>query len=41
MSIFDNTDFAGSTIDVPVGETTITYNGTRTYHQIGLSVQIW
>ena len=27
MSIFDNTDFAGSTIDVPVGETIITDNG--------------
>ena len=27
MSIFDNTDFAGSTIDVPVGQTTITDNG--------------
>ena len=27
MSIFDNTDFAGSTIDVPVGQTIITDNG--------------
>ena len=27
MSIFDNTDFAGSTIDVPVGETIIVDNG--------------
>ena len=27
MSIFDNTDFASSVIDVPVGQTTVTDNG--------------